>query len=160
MTLFQWLALVEVMPTPTNPNMLAMFTKCKLPVMLWAALCFFFPDLILGLGVTALCGADARGRMSFLVELWSEPSSILIRPRLRGPTSFVGQEVGLADGAYSGNNRLIAPFRHKPNKSLPPSEERYNMIHSFFRSRIEHARTATHSSGSGSQSMVFGVWPS
>lgn len=27
-----------------------------------------------------------------------------------GPKTFVGRELGLADGAYSGNFRLVAPF--------------------------------------------------
>ena len=55
-----------------------------------------------------------------------------------GPRSFVGQELGLADGAYSGNYRLVAPFRKPPGKPLPPRKERYNVLHSFFRARIEH----------------------
>jgi DDE superfamily endonuclease len=52
-----------------------------------------------------------------------------------GPKVFLGDEVGLADGAYSGNYRLIAPFRKPPNKALPVRKDRYNRIHSFFRAR-------------------------
>lgn len=55
-----------------------------------------------------------------------------------GPKTFVGRELGLADGAYSGNYRLVAPFRKPPNKALGPRKEHYNRIHSFFRARIEH----------------------
>lgn len=54
-----------------------------------------------------------------------------------GPKEFVGLELGLGDGAYSGNFRLIAPFRKEANtKTLPLRKERYNRLHSFFRARI------------------------
>ena len=53
-----------------------------------------------------------------------------------GPKEFFGQELGLADGAYSGNYRLVAPFRKPPNKQLPTRKQHYNRIHSFFRARI------------------------
>jgi len=35
------------------------------------------------------------------------------------PKEFAGPEVGLADGAYTGNYRLVVPFRKPPNKSMP-----------------------------------------
>lgn len=35
------------------------------------------------------------------------------------PKEFAGPEVGLADGAYTGNYRLVTPFRKPPNKSMP-----------------------------------------
>ena len=81
---------------------------------------------------------DALGRIVFFSgpHMGSRGDSTLWK--VWGPKTFVGQEVGLADGAYSGNHRLIAPYRKPPNKPLPPRKERYNKIHAFYRSRIEH----------------------
>ena len=60
-----------------------------------------------------------------------------------GPKSFVGDEVALADGAYSGNLRLVAPYRKPKGRHLPPRKERYNQLHSFFRARVEYIFTRT-----------------
>ena len=48
------------------------------------------------------------------------------------------QEYGLADGAYSGRAKLVAPLRRKDHAELSETAAAYNKVHSFYRARIEH----------------------
>jgi len=46
-------------------------------------------------------------------------------------------ELWLGDGHYIGLPNVASPFRK--DHTLTPDELRYNIIHSFYRSRVEHA---------------------
>lgn len=68
---------------------------------------------------------DAMGRIVFISGPHPGSRSDSTLWKRWGPKSFCGQEVGLADGAYSGNYRLIAPYRKPAGRPFPPGFQRY-----------------------------------
>jgi hypothetical protein len=48
------------------------------------------------------------------------------------------EEIILADGAYIGNEQLLAPFKQPQRSHLTDEEYYFNIVHSFYRARAEH----------------------
>ena len=84
---------------------------------------------------------DALGRIVFISGPHPGSRSDSMLSKRWRPKTFCGQELGGADGAYSGNFRLAAPYRKPKRRPLPACKDRYNQIHAFFTARVEHIFT-------------------